>query len=86
MTTRQEPSFGPPPIREQIAQPNGTLPISWVSWFTDAFGILKTIENLQPIPATAASPGNQGTLLWDSNFIYVCVAPNVWKRVAISSW
>lgn len=30
--------------------------------------------------------GNQGDICWDSNYIYVCVATNTWKRVAIATW
>jgi len=37
-------------------------------------------------PATSGASGNQGDICWDSNYIYVCVASNTWKRVAISTW
>jgi hypothetical protein len=37
-------------------------------------------------PATAGAAGNTGDIVWDSNFIYVCVATNTWKRVAIATW
>jgi hypothetical protein len=37
-------------------------------------------------PATASSTGVAGTLVWDSGYIYVCVATDTWKRVAISTW
>lgn len=37
-------------------------------------------------PASAGAAGNAGDITWDSNFIYVCVAPSTWKRVAIASW
>lgn len=37
-------------------------------------------------PATAAAAGAAGMISWDTNFIYVCVAPNTWKRVAIATW
>jgi hypothetical protein len=38
------------------------------------------------VPATATSPGGQGEIVFDSSFLYVCVAPNTWRRVAIGSW
>lgn len=38
------------------------------------------------VPATATSPGVAGTISWDANFIYVCVATNSWKRVGIAAW
>jgi len=37
-------------------------------------------------PLTATSNGVAGTIAWDSGYIYVCVATNTWKRVAISTW
>jgi hypothetical protein len=37
-------------------------------------------------PATAGAAGNAGDICWDANYIYVCVAANTWKRVAIATW
>lgn len=37
-------------------------------------------------PASAAAAGTAGTVVWDSGFVYVCVATNTWKRVAIATW
>ena len=37
-------------------------------------------------PASASATGTQGTIAWDTNYIYVCTATNTWKRVAIGTW
>lgn len=37
-------------------------------------------------PASANDPGTAGTICWDSNYIYVCVATDTWKRVGIGTW
>ena len=37
-------------------------------------------------PASANSAGEAGTICWDSSYVYICVAENTWKRVALSSW
>lgn len=37
-------------------------------------------------PATATSSGVAGTVTYDSNFLYVAVGTNVWKRAALSTW
>lgn len=37
-------------------------------------------------PASATATGTQGQICWDSNYVYVCVATNTWKRAAISTW
>ena len=37
-------------------------------------------------PASASAAGTAGMICWDSDYIYVCVDTNTWKRVAISTW
>jgi len=37
-------------------------------------------------PTSATEACDQGEISWDTNFIYVCVATNTWKRSAISTW
>lgn len=37
-------------------------------------------------PSSATDTGVQGTIAWDSNYIYICIATNTWKRAAISTW
>uniref|UniRef100_A0A6M3ILX5 Uncharacterized protein n=1 Tax=viral metagenome TaxID=1070528 RepID=A0A6M3ILX5_9ZZZZ len=36
-------------------------------------------------PATAGAAGNIGEICWDTNYIYVCIAANSWKRSAIAA-
>lgn len=40
----------------------------------------------QGVPATSSSTGSKGDNAFDSNYFYVCVATNTWKRVALTSW
>jgi len=37
-------------------------------------------------PASAGADGNAGDICWDSDYIYICVATDTWKRVSISTW
>lgn len=37
-------------------------------------------------PATSATACAQGTIATDESFIYVCTAPNTWKRTALAGW
>ncbi len=37
-------------------------------------------------PASATATGNQGDIAWDSNYMYICVATNSWKRSALLAW
>ena len=37
-------------------------------------------------PASATDTGTQGQIAWDSSYIYVCTATNVWVRAALATW
>ncbi len=37
-------------------------------------------------PSSAGDFGHQGEIRWDANYIYICVATDTWKRVALSAW
>lgn len=37
-------------------------------------------------PTAANDTGTAGWICWDANFIYICVAADTWKRVAIAAW
>ncbi len=37
-------------------------------------------------PSSATDTGVKGQVAYDTNYIYVCVNSNVWKRVSISTW
>lgn len=40
----------------------------------------------QYTPPNAYANGTAGNITYDSFYIYVCIATNTWKRVAITSW
>lgn len=37
-------------------------------------------------PGSITATGTAGTITWDSNYIYVAIANNSWKRAALSTW
>jgi hypothetical protein len=37
-------------------------------------------------PASAGAPGTKGDICWDASYVYICVATDTWKRVAIATW
>lgn len=56
--------------------------------FTEA-GHLQLVET--PIlptktPTNSSATGTTGEVAWDASYIYICVATNSWKRVAIAAW
>lgn len=51
---------------------------------SDALGELAT-HNVA-VPSSASDTGIAGQFAYDSNYIYVCVATNTWKRTPIAAW
>lgn len=51
----------------------------------DFYGQKLRIRNSKT-PSTSTSPGNSGDFCWDNNYVYVCIAPNTWKRTYLSTW
>jgi len=51
-----------------------------------------TVESLKDfiisstVPANASDTGTAGMLAYDADYLYVCVATDTWKRVAIATW
>jgi hypothetical protein len=37
-------------------------------------------------PSASNDDGDVGMVAWDSNYFYVCVAKDTWKRAALSTW
>ena len=37
-------------------------------------------------PATPTSTGQTGEITWDAAWVYVCVAPNTWRRAGLYTW
>jgi len=37
-------------------------------------------------PASSSAPCQTSELAQDSNYLYVCTAPNTWKRLALSGF
>jgi hypothetical protein len=66
-----------------IEKPEGTVVFS-----IDATGTPSALlgASKAPAPATATASGVEGTITWDEDFLYVCVAADTWKRVAIDTW
>ena len=41
---------------------------------------------LNSAPSSASDTGTVGEIRFTSDYIYVCVASNTWKRAALSTW
>jgi hypothetical protein len=67
--------------------PTGATGITGPTGSTGATGATGPASITGPTtPATAGASGSIGAIVWDADYIYVCVGINTWKRVAISTW
>jgi len=72
-----------------LLQAGGALPTMVAKFLsTGDFIIVGDTINVgaSKTPASAGAPGTAGDICWDSSYIYVCVATDTWKRVAIATW
>ena len=58
--------------------------VIWLQSVADAVNAAPQIQ--RTIPASSASPGQPGTIAFDSNFLYICVGLNIWRRAALSAF
>lgn len=45
-----------------------------------------SVQNGATAPANSTATGTTGQIAFDTNYIYVCVANNTWKRASLSTW
>ena len=64
----------------------GTVGAQGVQGATGPQGVQGATTASGSAPASATSTGSAGTIAYDANYVYICIATNTWKRVAISSW
>jgi hypothetical protein len=38
------------------------------------------------VPANSTANGVPGSTAYDAGYVYVCVAPNTWKRTTLTTW
>lgn len=69
---------------------NGTIaalaPVAKTGDYTDLINKPAIAPVLASVPASATATGVVGQISFDASYFYVCVATNVWKRVAITTW
>lgn len=46
----------------------------------------QNLDHWQPTPATSSSTGRKGDRAFDTDYLYVCVATDTWKRTPLTTW
>ena len=62
----------------------GRLYVYYLESWVDASPTTRALVNQSLVTKNNNSPGTTGDLAYDDNYIYICVATDTWKRVALS--
>jgi hypothetical protein len=74
-------------IRLYVASDDKTLAGTLIADFQPtSVQFLQKLLIATDAPASASATGSPGMITWDTDYIYICVAADTWKRVAISTW
>ena len=52
-------------------------------WMRDLYSGLLSIPMSETPPTSSTDEGVKGQMAYDDDFLYVCYAENLWKRVAL---
>ena len=52
----------------------------------DGTDFIPVVRAKSDVPSSASDTGIAGEIAYDSDYIYVCVATDTWKRVGIATW
>lgn len=71
--------------KDPKGKPTGKLATTHQKWVTQVQqGINASPQIDATIPASSAAVGQPGQIAFDSNFLYIAVGLNTWRRVALS--
>ena len=83
--------FNPPVAQEPVLTEIGDkkqnrFSMNWYQWcaLTVARALFAPVSSA--VPATSSSAGTPGQISYDSNFGYICIASNLWKRFPLSAF
>jgi len=79
--------FPKPPVTTDFneqGKPAPTFP--WERWFQAITNFLSAPQIKKFTPASSTAAGVVDSITYDSNFLYICVATNQWKRVSLSAF
>jgi len=51
-----------------------------------AEGVNSSLQTVAKIPATSTATGQPGEVAFDANWLYLCVAHNVWRRIPLGAF
>lgn len=73
-------------VEKAQGQINAKAPTDNPTFTTNVTSPKFTLSALNTAPSSASDTGTTGEIRIDADYIFICVATNTWKRVAISTW
>jgi hypothetical protein len=49
-------------------------------------GFIGSVAFVAEVPESATADGTAGQFAFDEDWLYICVATDTWRRVAIAAW
>ena len=71
-----------PPLHTKVDMAAGP----WPRWFVEVGQWLSAPRLPAEAPATSTSGGIPGEVRFDSDYLYICVSKDTWKRAQILTW
>lgn len=65
-----------------LRDPSGNASVRTVNFSTFAANLVLS----NTVPANSSANGLAGTIARDTDYLYVCVSNNTWKRVTLNTW
>src|SRR5271170_2040048 len=67
--------------------PVGVVAITHQKWLTQVQQAINTSAQVTAaVPANSAAAGQPGTFAFDTNWLYICVGVNEWRRAALNTF
>jgi len=65
----------------------GSVTLQWKDLYIDGKTYTDELLLEDPsVPLYSDSTGTTGTVAWDSDYVYICVASDTWMRSALATW
>lgn len=66
--------------------PTGSIGIQPIPLAENVMASINAKAQFQGVPATANDTGSPGQIAFDTEYFYICVATDTWKRTSLATW
>jgi hypothetical protein len=73
-------------ITESVGIVNVKIDDNTLKFSGDTTIYVDTAEFWQSVPLISGTTGTAGDFAYDSDYLYVCISTNAWKRATLNTW